>query len=176
MQEELIEIEHLPLAAPRKGAPAEGIYLKLWQDFVENDAMGMEGVLNVRGPVTQRAASVAASFMVYMGCNLGTAFTREAQEMTGRFRSNGDAFLAAWALFNKRVRHVNRGLRCVEFMLARVHPMDGGQIVEAAVPQITQADMDVIESMVVWWSTDRAAQMRSTAGEMIQKAQNRSEA
>jgi hypothetical protein len=174
MQEELIDIEHIPYAAPRKGTPGEGIYLKLWLEFNETDPMGLEGLLygRFREPFSQRAASVAASFMVFMGCNGGRAFTMMAKEMAAKkaFASTEDAYLAAWAIYNKRVHGVNVGLRVAEYMLARVHPLDRGRLIEASVPQITQADMDVLEAMVVWWSTERAAQMRTTAERMIDRA------
>lgn len=72
-------IQHTPLLQPRASIPKEGIYLRLWQEFASQRPDEWGRVFRTATTVGQRAASVAASFMVYMGCNAGAAFTMQAE-------------------------------------------------------------------------------------------------
>ena len=167
---------HTPLAPPRCGVPGEEIYLALWREFASARPLEWKAIFRTTGPIRQRAASVAASFMVFMGCNGGNSFTHEAERFAKEpfFVSRERAFLAAWAIYNSRSRGVNCGLRTSEFMLAKTHPVTrpfgGGQINWKNVPNITQDDNDILESMVVWWSTEPASVIRSIAEPMIEAA------
>lgn len=164
-------VVHRPLQPPRAGTPGEGIYLGLWQDWCARNPIEWRAIFDTTGPVRQRAASVAASFMVFMGCNGGRAFTFEAERYAEQpfFVGRENAFLAAWAVFNARTTGVNGGLRTSEYMLARkypywrraIHHWEG--IDWSCVPAITQEDNDILESMVRWWAGPAARVMRSIA-------------
>lgn len=161
------KLQHVPLHPPRASIPKEGLYLALWQQFAEQRPEELSYILGARtnGPIRQRAASVAASFMVFMGCNGGGGFTYAAERMaaSGAFSCAEDAYLAAWAIENKRVRAVNSGLRTAEYMLAReypIHPNQPCRVDWPKVPDVTQEDMDVLEAMVAWWSSPAAQCMR----------------
>lgn len=171
------KVLHIPLAPPRKGTPGEGIYLELWREWAtKNPAEWRQIFHECNHPIRQRAASVAASFMVFMGCNGGLCFTHQAKELAdrGAFPYREAAFLAAWALENRRRTGVNSGLRTSEYMLAAKHPIThgiaGSSVDWKLVPCITQEDNDVLECMVVWWSTGPAEVMRSIAEPMISAA------
>lgn len=171
---------HVPLAQPRPGTPGEGIYLSLWREFSTNRPREWHSIFRTTGPVRQRAASVAASFMVFMGCNGGRGFTWTADRLCekGVFTNREDAFVAAWAIENKRVYGTNSGLRTSEYMLAEKHPIVGlpvgGTSVDwRLVPDITQEDYDILESMVIWWSTSQAGVMREIAEPMIKAAEHK---
>lgn len=167
-------LDHIPLCAPRSGIPGEVIYLKLWQEMLAANPHALEDIVSFGcgDSIDQRAASVAASFMVYMGCNGGACFTRRAQELVQRFRYPHEAYLAAFVLENQRIRSVNHGLRTVEFMLALQHPIVCGKFstyVEwGRVPEVSQRDMDVIECMVTWWSTPQAERLGRVAEPLIE--------
>jgi hypothetical protein len=165
-------VDHIPFAPPRDGTPGEGIYLKLWQDFVAARPDDFEDIFrDMNDPVDQRVASIAASFMVFMGCNGGASFTYQANELRPKFAYPAHAFAAAWAIENQRSRGTNHGLRTAEYMLAAIHPIgnDGfrSDVVWERVPQINQKDMDAIECMVEWWSTRPAERMREIAEALI---------
>lgn len=121
-------VKHIPIAPPRPGTPGEGIFLRLWQDWATANPREWVGIFSdcVDRP-RQRAASVAASFMVFIGCNGGRSFTLEAGRLVicGAFMTTRSAYIAAWAHFNERQRGVNSGLRMAEFMLAAEHPTEG---------------------------------------------------
>lgn len=168
-------VVHTPLAPPRKSVPGEVIYLDLWREWATIRPLEWHAIFCTTGPVRQRAASVAASFMTFMGCNCGRAFTDEAERLaTSRvFPSRERAFIAAWAIENQRIYHVNRGLRTSEFMLAAEHPLEHNfnhGVIRSLVPAVTQEDNDIIESMAIWWSTGPAGVMRSIAVPMIEAA------
>ena len=165
-------IAHNPFAPPQQHTPAERIYLKLWQDFVVARPDDFQDIFrDMNEAVDQRIASVAASFMVYMGCNVGQSFTERAQSLIPVFAWEREAYLAAWALHNRRTHAVNSGLRAVEFMLATQHPIDSdgrSRVVWERIPDITQKEMDAIECMVGWWSTGPAKRMRGVAESLIE--------
>jgi hypothetical protein len=171
-------IKHIPLCPPRPGTPGESIYLDLWREWAEANPREWRAIFETRGPVRQRAASVAASFMVFMGCNAGRDFTREAEKMADRDRWRERSFLCAWAAENRRNSGVNSGLRTVEYMLASQHPIDYGHPIGPRldwrrVPVVTMEDMDIVESMVVWWASSTASTIRAIAEPMIQAAEKK---
>lgn len=175
-QLELIELQHTPIIAPRSYPPGEAIYLNLWQEFAQARPAEWEQIfVDLGHTVDQRTASVAASFMVWMGCNDGVAFTTEAEweVQYGGSKSRDLAFLSTWARHNRRRHAVNHGLRTSEFMLAPVHPIEDGRLVWERVPEISQRDNDVLECMVCWWSSSQAATFRKIAKPMIQAAEEK---
>jgi hypothetical protein len=165
-------VDHIPFAPPRENTPAEGIYLKLWQDFAAARPDDFQDIFrDMNDTVDQRIASVAASFMVYMGCNVGHAFTERAKALIHVFAWERESYLAAWAIHNRRTYGVNNGLRAVEFMLATQHPIDNEgcrHVVWERIPEIAQKEMDAVECMVEWWSTGPAKRMRGVAESLIE--------
>lgn len=165
---------HTPLMPPRPCTPGEGIYLGLWQDFATSREREWELIFRASPVLNQRMASVAASFMKYMGCNCGRGFTLMAESYAKdpTFRSREDAFLAAWAIDNRRIRGINSGIRISEYMLAEepvfTDPPDG--IRTARVPTLSQLDNDTLENMVCWWSGPTAEVMREIAAPLISAA------
>ncbi len=83
--------------------------------------------------------------MVWMGCNAGRSFTHSAERLaqSGAFAIREHAFLAAWAVENRRIRWLNCG-----------------------VP--TQYDNDVLACMVCWWSGHSAQALRAIAHSQIE--------
>lgn len=168
-------LRHTPLHPPRKSVPREGLYLMLWQQFATQRPQEWRYIFRTNGPVRQRAASVAASFMVYMGCNAGRAFTHSAEKMTALIPCPEDAYLAAWAIENKRLHGFNSGLRTIEYMLSREHPvtLDTGRSGTdwGKVPNVSMEDMDIVESMVAWWSGPTAHWMREAVEAQIKASE-----
>ncbi len=160
------KVLHRPLQPPRTSVPREGLYLAAWQQFATERPLEWVRIFDTSGPVRQRAASVAASFMVFMGCNGGNSFTQQAlrYRSSGVFCSAESAFLAAWAIENRRIYWINHGLRAIEFLLSRDYPIDQGHFKDRVdwkkVPAISMDDVDIVESMVAWWSTKTAELMR----------------
>lgn len=170
------KIKHTPLQPPRASVPMEGIYLSLWQAFAtqrHDEWLCIFSDCNFTP--RQRAASVAASFMTFMGCNAGRDFTWRAERFAAskEFSFPEPAYIAAWALENNRTRGINSGLRCIEYMLAREHPIHhrgitAGRVNWQAVPAITMEDLDVIECMVRWWAGTTARVIREKAAALLE--------
>lgn len=157
---------HVPLQPPRTSVPREGLFLALWQQFAEQRPEEWRYIFRTTGPVRQRAASVAASFMKFMGCNCGQGFTHTAERLatSGAFTCTEDAYLAAWTVENKRIHGVNHGLRTIEYMLAREQPIKlllyKHRVNWKQVPDVSMEDTDIVESMVAWWCSPTARWMR----------------
>lgn len=167
-------VKHLPLHPARAGTPGEGIYLGLWREWAETNPREWFCIFTSAGPVRQRAASVACSFMVYMGCNGGSSFTHEALRLAKTEAWRERAFLLAWAGHNARSSGVNYGLRTIKYMLARQHPIDdtmlGRRVNWQQVPYVSMDDIDIVESMVRWWAGPTASVMREIAEPTIKAA------
>lgn len=180
VQMDLLDLFHEPVRPVRPGTVGEGIYLDLWREFVTGEPEAAAAIFHdlPSKQLDQRGASVAASFMTYMGCNGGAGFTRNAKHIAGKrfFTDTERAFVAAWALDNQRNGAVNSGLRSIEFILAETHPIVDGRVSWDRVPTVTADDMDVIECMVKWWSSPRATLMRDRANDLIVRAHHAREA
>lgn len=158
-------IKHIPLRPARSCTPREGMFLALWQEYMAENPGALLDIARTSGPVRQRAASVAASFMTYMGCNCGMELARKAEDLVknGAFCSREDAYLSAWAILNKRVHGINHGVRMVESMLATKNMFLSSfpyGIDYRRIPVVSLEDMDVLEGMAIWWSTEDASIMR----------------
>lgn len=162
---------HEPLNPARKSFPEYG-FLCAWQEYVgrerdpESDATHPIDDIFKQYTVVwgfdQRAASVAASFVMWLGTNCGAGFLHTAARRIaqGGFISRGDAYLASWAIENQRHRGLNHGLRTIEHVLA---PVEGDSRVpcglltrtgyDAPDLGITQADAEVIDCVLIWLGT-----------------------
>lgn len=171
---ELIPLAHTPIKPARPCTPGEGIYLSLWQAYIEGDPSRLDRILwSHRWETSQRDASICASFMVFMGCAGGRSLHLHAEELKRKGIRPREAYLFAWAQINERCKATNSGLRVVEYMLASEHPIGNerpfsGRVVEDRVPELTMRDLDVIECMAEWWSDTDAAQMREIAEAQIE--------
>lgn len=170
-----MKLQHIPIRPPRASIPMEGIYLNLWRNFAEQRPDEWKAIFcDCPANPRQRAASVAASFMVFMGCGGGRGFTTEADRLaaTGACDGKETAYLAAWALENSRSRYINSGLRTIEYVLASEHPIHTSGVKRGhtnwkAVPTVTMGDQDVIECMVRWWAGTTAHVIREHAATLL---------
>lgn len=167
-------VKHVPLHPARESTPGEVIYLSLWREWATANPREWAAIFETTAPVRQRAASVAASFMVFMGCNGGRCFTEAAEKLAQQDHWSERAYLAAWANENKRNRGINSGLRTIEYMLAREYPIVNGpfgpRLDWKKVPAISMEDIDVVESMVRWWAGSTARVIREIAAPLIDAA------
>lgn len=166
LQDEIsTNLKYIPIKNARKDVPFERIYLQLLNELMVKSPGELLNCLNITHSFKQRSASVVASFVVYMGCNVGKNFTREAIELANSklFHSSSDAFLAAWAIFNKRQSNGTSVIRPSEVMLSSEYIFENNRINWNRVPSVTQEDNDVIEGMVNWWSSKSGEIFRQKA-------------
>ncbi|CAB3845966.1 hypothetical protein LMG3482_01870 [Achromobacter deleyi] len=169
-------LRHLPVNRPRAGFPAERIYLELWREYLRGNQDALREIFgDLCQPLDQRGARVAASFMVWMGCNAGRSFTHSAERLaqSGAFVTREHAFLAAWAVENRRIRWLNCGVICTEAMLTpggipRMTEMVSYSVDWRRMYSPTQSDNDVLACMVCWWSGHSAQALRTIAHSQIE--------
>lgn len=174
-----MSILHTPIRRPRQGFEGEEAFHAAWQAFatteteksLDRDArspvhLAIMGERH-RHEITERRAAVAATFMVWMGCNDGFALRHKCASAMGNgaeHRRNRLACIEAWATHNERNRCESYGVRVVEVMLAPHNPLDAPgcehrrQADWSRVPEVTLDDLDVIESMLLWLMTEPQGQ------------------
>lgn len=163
----LIPIESIPSRPPRAGVPSEGIFLRRWQEFelrakeqaYDDESNEFDAVFrHCYWPWSQAMATAAASLITWLGTNCGHGFLHECRRMAAEMRDAERAYLCAWALENQRLRYINHGLRTIEYLMARQHPIVNGrffgQVVDwERVPTVTLEEIDAMESVVCWLAT-----------------------
>lgn len=175
---------HDPVNAPRPGTPGEGIYLAFWREYVQAEEQRLARILRDTRPTepNPRQAAVCASFMTFMGCNAGIAFTDAAERMLapnqgGTYQNPVHVFLMAWSLANRRRAGVNSGIRTIEAMLAHdlwsYREGEAPRMNRQALDAICPDDFDTVDCMVEWWAGEDAAAMRAVARPEIQEANRR---
>lgn len=164
-------LSHTPLRPPRAGHIGEQVYASMWQAAMserweeyrasDDDAAPIEMVLQeFRRTVEQRHATVAATVICWLGCSVGFALMRRAESeiAAGRWDEH-KAYLLAWTLENRRVRHVNSGVRLIEYMLTpeedRVQPKWNDESGISKLPQLSADDLEVVDHVMLWLPTER---------------------
>jgi hypothetical protein len=94
--------------------------------------------------VDQRAASVAASMICWLGTNVGKCFLMLGAEIRNS-TSCLDAYAAAWGASNLRKFGMNSGARQIEF-LVRSHDDQNQNVF----PEVSVRDLEVLEQVAIW--------------------------
>lgn len=155
----MTDFKHEPLKRVREDVPGEGIFVRLWQELMEQPIEEPQytivrpftklGEIMMYSPVevTQRTASICAEFCRYLGTNGGRCYLHTLDEQIKIQRNVAAAAIAAWALENERCYGINGGARTVEFLLSTVW----GET--AKVSEISYSDLETVEVMALWLGT-----------------------
>lgn len=146
-------LQHVPFRPARKDL-AEAVFLNEWKALNTQLPTLLTSILGQRPG--QRDARVAASFITWIGTQAGASFLAMAKGHVETFSYPQPAYLATWALVNRRERHVSAGVRTIEIILSDEDLFKKDRSYarsRAARLPISMSDMDVIESMVTWIST-----------------------
>lgn len=179
-------IKHIPFNKARQSVPYETLYLEYWQKYASTvvDVMGEEKTnfdwIMSRNPhivCKKRAAMVAASFIVFMGCNAGRDFTARAEDfyrVCNGALSREDAYVARWALHNKRSMGVSNGEILMEVIVGRrvynkKANYGSGAMVYANINRLTVEDTEILNEMVIWWSRGDAKMLREVCDPKAQE-------
>ena len=107
------------------------------------------------GECSQHHASLAASFVTWLGTNCGGCFLlnakRLAEENHGRM-SRANMFLAQWAIENRRRAGVNSGWRTIEHLLYTGGHDSFGNFTGDYKPA-TSTEYEVLDNVVYWLGT-----------------------
>lgn len=112
---------HQPIRPPRDMIE-ERVYSRHWQALMEDnrgrDRSPLEQILiSYPEPIDQRAASIAASFICWLGTNVGCSFLRMGRRLSELPELCGQGYVAAWGVQNRRFHATNGGARAVEFLV-----------------------------------------------------------
>lgn len=173
----LIPIVNEPLMPPRRGHEGEQIFLEIWQRFAREVPEDFESIfMHTRRQWNQRAASVAASFAMWLGTMGGLCFTEKAKRLMNNTGLGFDsAFIVAFALENTRTSWVNDGIRAIEFVMEEQgRPIHGKgwavYVIRENVPEVTIHDLDVIECMCRWLASPQGQTFLRTGNRRIEAA------
>lgn len=148
------QFRHVPINGVRN-LIGEQVFSSAWSDLMArkpehddpNESLG--AVLHEYcGHLTQRVATVAATFICWLGTQGGATYLEAAERLFeqagGRRR---DAYLMGWSLHNLRRYHTSSGFRCLEMILAKdTNSMN--------IPAISLADLEVVDHLVQWLGDD----------------------
>lgn len=177
---ELGELKHQPLRPPRVDHVGENVFAHEWEVFMLTDRSAnepanirLENILeDMDRLLTQRHASVAATFITWLGTNCGQSYLHEASQLGSRGRIGNDkAFVAAWAIENMRRRGINHGRRTVEALLEDDSP--NGELFAEMVGlrqpgDFTVEDLETLDHVAAWLGTDQGYRFCRRCEHLIQ--------
>jgi len=138
-----MNLQHIPINPPRAGYHGEAVYAAHWIELMSKSASALHRLLfNFPWEPGQREATVAATFVCWLGTNMGQSFLNEGKRLSGHFFL-GDSYLAAWACHNRRSRGVNSSWRSLEHMMNV-----GGR--DACIPDLSAHDYEAVEHIAHW--------------------------
>lgn len=167
----LAALRHEPRRPPRPYDPGEHIFVQLWRDWLaggqdpdEYPNQRFRQVLSdlERVEVSQRDATVAASLLCWLGTNVGQSYLRAAEDLARAMphRPKEEAYLARWAIENRRCHWINNGVRTVEFLLMSQEQVvgvnAGWQHVRpwpSEIVEVTVRDLEVADAVAAWLGT-----------------------
>lgn len=105
--------------------------------------------------VRQRHATVAASFIMWLGTNCGAGLIHSARRLQRAFEKSGEpgfnAWISAWAIEGRRCRGINSGVRTIEAVLAPTWDATReGAMRDAVRTNVSYEDAEVIEHVMEW--------------------------
>jgi hypothetical protein len=152
----IASLSHTPVRPPRRTFLREQVYASRWAKLIAAHPRVLMSILtDYVAPVGQREATVAASFVTWLGTNIGQALLETAAKRTplspladwSKELAASDAFLSAWAHENRRQLGINGGKRTLEAIL---------QDDTASQQQRPSADdYEVVEHLVIWLGCTR---------------------
>lgn len=143
-------ITHAPIRPPRNMIE-EQVYARRWAELMGSpsgydDRNYLEAVLiHYDTRVGQREASVAASFICWLGTNIGKSFLSEGRRLTPHFQVPQDAYHAAWSVHNRRRFASNNGWRSVEYFCRTEEDQKAN-----VMPRPSANDYEVVEHVAEW--------------------------
>lgn len=185
---ELGQLDHSALMPPRKGCVGETVYAAGWttlmcmrSDFSAppNELLG--DILQMCEPLTQRHATVAASFITWLGTNCGLSFLMECRRYAkgepecAYQLGTSKAWLGQWAWDNRRRIGVNGGYRTIEHILSTPECFGTGAhgiTVLMHSPDLTAEDYETIEHLVAWLPTERGQKFLAVCDLEIEERRN----
>ncbi|WP_126962463.1 hypothetical protein [Xanthomonas arboricola] len=152
----MMQLLHKPYHPPRKGMIPEQVFAELWEKQIRGyDEEGEPSFAQITHNIapTQELASLVASFVTWLGTNVGLGFLDSCRKQAARHACSwsGDAYLAAWAIENRR----RTGHRC-DWRMIELLAWDGdwNTINRHYPPELSASAYEVVENLVCWLGGD----------------------
>lgn len=158
-----LNLVHDPMHKPRNGFIGENVFAAAWKEEMAKpgpsaydcDEYALGFVLwSMPGKLTQRRATVAASFVTWLGTNAGVGLLYVARGLEKRMVHTAMAYQAAWAHENERRRGINNGIRMLEYQLALPENIETNPMFRTgglrSLPVLSADDYEVAEHVVRW--------------------------
>jgi len=168
----LAQFDNQPMQPPRDGNIGEHVFRDAWLAYTAQDSEGRQApnyklgtILMSSGvPLSQRAATVAASVICWLGCRRGVDMLHAA-ENTDKHRMRRDkVYLSTWSAHNMRDSAVNEGFRTLELLLTPPgeRPTTQG---------VSLQDFEVAERVMLWLGGDIGQKFLAACEAEIQRQQ-----
>lgn len=138
---------------PVRDMVGEQVFARRWQEFAEKECDGRTGfdyVLRAYPyPLDQRAASVAASFITWLGTNVGGSFLEVAEEFKLARTFPSFSYVAAWGVMNVRSLGTSSNARQIEFLTRTQEELEKNVFSEVSV-----RDLEAVDQLTLWLGSD----------------------
>ena len=147
-------IKHVAIR-PARNMIGEQVFARRWLLLMEKEnnhteRSNFEWVLaSYPYPIDQRAASVAASFIVWLGTNVGGSFLALAKEFNAVHAARSSAYVAAWAVMNVRSFGHNSYARQIDFLTRTVEELSKDIFSEVSI-----RDLEVADQVAFWLGSE----------------------
>lgn len=145
---------HSPMRPARKGLVGENVFASEWAKLMAPpnfDSPANQPLADVMGSygyrLKERAATVAASVICWLGTNCGRCFLEKAARLGSVQTSREDGYLMAWAVENARQSFSGQGRRTLEACLISDEK-------PTIVPNLSAQDYECAEHLVMWLGSD----------------------
>jgi hypothetical protein len=144
-------MKHVPIRPAREDI-GEQVFSRRWKELMETNPAGLYSTKPIyyvlRGypyVVNQRAASVLASMVCWLGTNVGKGFLLLAEDFRDNTTCRFDCYLAAWGVRNARKVGMNSCARQLEFITRTQDDMDKGVFTDVSI-----RDLEAIDQLCIW--------------------------
>lgn len=177
---QVIEVQHKPRAT--RNLIPEMVYAREWEalaskriscDDLDHDdphvtvGQRIAAGQSVTIQVDQEHATLAATFVTWLGTSIGSCFLENGRRMESELAPRhvaGMGFLAAWTIHNARHIGVNSGWRSCEYM---AFDGDWNNARRYYPPAMTAHHLEVIENVVRWLATSEATRFLARCEALI---------
>lgn len=179
-----IALIHRPIRRPRTTFTGECMFAASWMRLMDSPlveserysggfATKLESILTLYPhEITQRTASIAASFITWLGTNNGMCFLMSARKMGEVISNPQNAYVAAWAIENRRWQGINSGVRTIEAVLSKE---DSGKDLfgyRPNIPILSAAEVEVVDLLVEWMAGEEGMTFVNNCEAQIESLKN----
>jgi hypothetical protein len=145
-------MKHVPIRPAREDI-GEKVFSRRWKELMETEPVATHPIYYVLRSypyvVDQRAASVLASMVCWLGTNVGKSFLLLAAEFRDNTTCRFDAYLAAWGVQNARKIGLNSCARQLEFLTRTQEDLNNGIFKDVSI-----RDLEAVEQLCIWLGGD----------------------